>query len=165
MASLPTSCPLSKPPLTWKVPPSPTSSKPSTQICSSTTSSNHGHRPLLHPLTSPPLCSKALEQPCRVLCITSPGNQKSNSLYYIRLPDYESSRFNIFVQSFPSPAGRISDKERTYQCIEPSSNFILIRTFIEIEAKYIYLYNLANKKMVPIGPLLQEDDEEEEFKV
>ncbi|KAM7532302.1 hypothetical protein LguiB_035712 [Lonicera macranthoides] len=50
------------------------------------------------------------------------------------------------------------------KCLELSSNIVVIKSFKEIEGKYIdYLSSLANKKLVPLGPLAQDsvnDDED-----
>ena len=78
----------------------------------------------------------------------------------IHLPDYEIGRLNRFLE--PS-AGRISDRDRANQCLERSSKFSLIKTFREIEAKYLdYVSDLTKKKMVTVGPLLQDPEDEDE---
>lgn len=78
----------------------------------------------------------------------------------IRLAECEISMFNRFIESSP---GSISDKDRTKQCLERSCKFSLIKSFREIEAKYIdYLSDLTNKKMITIGPLLQDQEDEED---
>ncbi|KAK4607694.1 hypothetical protein RGQ29_001496 [Quercus rubra] len=54
-------------------------------------------------------------------------------------------------------ANGITNKERYMQCIERSSNIILIKTSREIESQYIdYLSGLVGKEIVPVGPLVQE---------
>ncbi|KAL3718892.1 hypothetical protein ACJRO7_003921 [Eucalyptus globulus] len=46
---------------------------------------------------------------------------------------------------------------RTPQCVERSSNFILMKTFRELEGKYIdYLSSYSGKKVVPVGPLVED---------
>ncbi|XVF75732.1 hypothetical protein PTKIN_Ptkin13bG0210500 [Pterospermum kingtungense] len=60
----------------------------------------------------------------------------------------------------------VSDIQRIFQCFELSSDIILMKTFREIEGKYLdYIEVAVNKKTVPVGPLVQdypniEDDHE-----
>ncbi|XP_010658726.1 UDP-glucosyltransferase 29 isoform X2 [Vitis vinifera] len=55
------------------------------------------------------------------------------------------------------------DKEKARQCLEQSSNVILIRSFKEIEERFIdFLSNLNAKTVVPVGPLLQDQLDEED---
>jgi cyanidin-3-O-glucoside 2''-O-glucuronosyltransferase len=56
-----------------------------------------------------------------------------------------------------SSNGHLSDNERIEQCIKQSRDIILVKTFRELEGKYLdYLATLLNKKIVPVGPLVQD---------
>jgi hypothetical protein len=61
----------------------------------------------------------------------------------------------------------IKDTDRALECYERSSEIVLMKTFREIEGKYIdYLLNSTGKKIVPVGPLVQEsvhDNEKREI--
>ncbi|VFQ62839.1 unnamed protein product [Cuscuta campestris] len=63
---------------------------------------------------------------------------------------------------------RISDTERVDRCLDGSSRIILIKTFRELEGKYIdYLSDLVGKRCVPVGPLVRStaaEGEHEEIK-
>ncbi|KAL7194128.1 hypothetical protein ACSBR1_034528 [Camellia fascicularis] len=55
------------------------------------------------------------------------------------------------------------DKTRNFECLDRSSEIVLIKTFKEVEGKYIdYLSDLVGKKVVPV-PLVQDciDDNDE----
>ncbi|PIA57057.1 hypothetical protein AQUCO_00600056v1 [Aquilegia coerulea] len=68
----------------------------------------------------------------------------------IYLHEYE---YNKIMEMFNSD----SNKERCFPCFDASYNIILIKTFTEIEAKYIgYLSLQVGKEFVPVGPLIQE---------
>ncbi|KAA8534524.1 hypothetical protein F0562_032041 [Nyssa sinensis] len=55
------------------------------------------------------------------------------------------------------------DKDRLIEAVERSCNIIFLKTFRKIEGKYIdYLSVLIGKKIVPVGPLVQELVEEDE---
>ncbi|KAJ4843761.1 hypothetical protein Tsubulata_034593 [Turnera subulata] len=57
----------------------------------------------------------------------------------------------------------LSLRDRIVQCLKQSSDIMLIKSFREIEAKYIdNLSILTKKKIVPVGPLVQEPGEEDE---
>ncbi|KAA8534523.1 hypothetical protein F0562_032040 [Nyssa sinensis] len=78
----------------------------------------------------------------------------------IYLQDYERIKINSLLGS---TANGLRDSDRCLQCIKKSSNIILIKTFREIEGKYFdYLSILNEKRMVPVGPLVQESIIEEE---
>ncbi|KAA8539172.1 hypothetical protein F0562_025864 [Nyssa sinensis] len=62
-----------------------------------------------------------------------------------------------------SYANDVKDRDRFEGAIKRSCNIILIKTFREIEAKYIdYFSVLAEKKLVPVGPLVRELGDENE---
>ncbi|KAM7265490.1 hypothetical protein ACFE04_003173 [Oxalis oulophora] len=53
--------------------------------------------------------------------------------------------------------GQLSDNDRIELSIEQSRDIVLIKTFKELEGKYfVYLSNLLNKKIVPVGALVQD---------
>ncbi|KAK9190267.1 hypothetical protein WN943_018869 [Citrus x changshan-huyou] len=66
---------------------------------------------------------------------------------------YMKSYFSNMVES-PST-------KRLLQCFERSCNIVLIKSFRELEGKYIdYLSDLIKKKVVPVGPLVQDPIEQ-----
>ncbi|ONI21750.1 hypothetical protein PRUPE_2G086000 [Prunus persica] len=72
----------------------------------------------------------------------------------IYLRDYEAKKFNNLLES---SSNGIKDGDRVLQCSDLSSGIILVKTSREIEAKYVdYLSGLMGKKIVPVGPLVQE---------
>ncbi|RVW20447.1 Cyanidin-3-O-glucoside 2-O-glucuronosyltransferase [Vitis vinifera] len=90
--------------------------------------------------------------------VKKPGNEFPFPEIYLR--DYEISGFNRFLES---SANARKDKEKARQCLEQSSNVILIRSFKEIEERFIdFLSNLNAKTVVPVGPLLQDQIDEED---
>lgn len=90
--------------------------------------------------------------------VKKPGNEFPFPEIYLR--DYEISGFNRFLES---SANARKDKEKARQCLEQSSNVILIRSFKEIEERFIdFLSNLNAETVVPVGPLLQDQIDEED---
>ncbi|KAM7526804.1 hypothetical protein LguiA_016706 [Lonicera macranthoides] len=79
----------------------------------------------------------------------------------IHFRDYEIAR-NAKLRESAAKQDKV--KNREIKCLELSSNIVLIKSFKEIEGKYInYFSSLANKKLVPLGPLAQDsvnDDED-----
>lgn len=72
----------------------------------------------------------------------------------VRLHDYEQWKID---RLFENSAGGITDKDRALQCAGRSSGFILMKTFRELEGKYLdYLSSLVGKKVIPVGPLVQD---------
>ncbi|CAL9005653.1 unnamed protein product [Prunus brigantina] len=72
----------------------------------------------------------------------------------IYLRDYEAKKFNNLLE--PS-SNDINDGDRVQQCSARSCHIILVKTSREIEAKYVdYLSGVMGKKIVPVGPLVQE---------
>ncbi|KAI3427723.1 Glycosyltransferase [Psidium guajava] len=77
----------------------------------------------------------------------------------IRLHDYERWKFERLCEN---SAGGIKDKDRALQCVERSSGIILVKTFRELEGKYMdYLSRLVGKRVVPVGPLVQDPSRED----
>ncbi|XP_031371451.1 UDP-glucosyltransferase 29-like [Punica granatum] len=63
----------------------------------------------------------------------------------------------MFCQILESPSSGITDKDRVLQCIERSSDILLMKTFRELEGKYIdCLSDLTGKRAVPVGPLVHD---------
>ncbi|XP_059294806.1 beta-D-glucosyl crocetin beta-1,6-glucosyltransferase-like [Lycium ferocissimum] len=86
-----------------------------------------------------------------------------SSIYY---RDYEMAR--IEKQESSMPVEKLEeDKKRVRDCFYLSCDIVLIKSFKEIEGKYSdYITNLTGKKVVPLGPLVQEpsvDDGESEL--
>ncbi|GLT67409.1 hypothetical protein SLA2020_397230 [Shorea laevis] len=72
----------------------------------------------------------------------------------IYLQDYEVRKFTHLLES---SVDGVKDKDRALECYERSSEIVLIKTFREIEDKYIdYLSTSTGKKIVPVGPLVEE---------
>ncbi|KAI3427721.1 Glycosyltransferase [Psidium guajava] len=67
----------------------------------------------------------------------------------IFLHDYELAKISKAVED--------AGKDRAPQSVERSSNFVLLKTFRELEGKYLdYLSNFLGKEAVPVGPLVEE---------
>ncbi|GKV34288.1 hypothetical protein SLEP1_g42667 [Rubroshorea leprosula] len=78
----------------------------------------------------------------------------------IYLHDYERQKF---VNLIENDVNGVKDKDRAHQCFEGSSEIILIKSFREIEGKFMdYLCGLLNKRMIPVGPLVRVPMEEHE---
>ncbi|KAK6933509.1 UDP-glucuronosyl/UDP-glucosyltransferase [Dillenia turbinata] len=59
----------------------------------------------------------------------------------------------------------LTDADHVSQCKERSSKMVLIKSFKEIEGKYINYYSmLTNEKVVPVGPLVQDVVEQDKQK-
>ncbi|GAV83746.1 UDPGT domain-containing protein [Cephalotus follicularis] len=62
-----------------------------------------------------------------------------------------------------SASNGLTDMDRVLQCLERSSNTMLLKTFRQLEAKYVdYSSALLKKKIVLAGPLVQVPDNEDE---
>ncbi|PQM39586.1 beta-D-glucosyl crocetin beta-1 6-glucosyltransferase-like [Prunus yedoensis var. nudiflora] len=84
--------------------------------------------------------------------LRNPGDKFPFPTIYLR--DYEAKKFNNILES---SSNGIKDGDRVLQCSDLSSGIILVKTSREIEAKYVdYLSALMGKKIVPVGPLVQE---------
>ncbi|XP_008231995.1 PREDICTED: beta-D-glucosyl crocetin beta-1,6-glucosyltransferase-like [Prunus mume] len=72
----------------------------------------------------------------------------------LHLRDYDIRKFHNQCE-FSSNG--IKDGDRIQQCCARSCKMILVKTSREIEAKYVdYLSGLVKKKIVPVGPLVQD---------
>ncbi|XP_048140650.1 UDP-glucosyltransferase 29-like [Rhodamnia argentea] len=73
----------------------------------------------------------------------------------IHLQDHWMEKYRNQIEQ-ASESG-MSDMERVAQCIDQSSSLIFLKTFRDLEGKYIdYLSDLLGKKVVPVGPLVQD---------
>lgn len=70
------------------------------------------------------------------------------------LPKSENYRIAKLMNA---SANGYKNKERFWECMERSSNIVLIKTSRVTEGKYVdYLSELVKRKVVTVGPLLQE---------
>ncbi|KAM3291123.1 hypothetical protein P3S67_019412 [Capsicum chacoense] len=90
----------------------------------------------------------------------NPGIKFPFSPIYYR--DYEMDR--IKKQESSIPVEKLEeDKRRVRECFYLSRDIVLIKGFNEIEGKYSdYITNLTGKKVVPLGPLVQEPTPDDE---
>ncbi|KAH9768899.1 glycosyltransferase [Citrus sinensis] len=91
---------------------------------------------------------------------------KKNSLGDANDDDEEFPSSSIFIhdyymKSYFSNMVESPTTKRLLQCFERSCNIVLIKSFRELEGKYIdYLSDLIKKKVVPVGPLVQDPVEQ-----
>ncbi|KAG9455061.1 hypothetical protein H6P81_007965 [Aristolochia fimbriata] len=72
----------------------------------------------------------------------------------IYLEEHEARKIGT---RFGGRSNGLTDEDRFYQCSDASTGFIAIKTFRELESKYIdYLSRALGKEMVPVGPLVQD---------
>ncbi|XP_019151292.1 PREDICTED: beta-D-glucosyl crocetin beta-1,6-glucosyltransferase-like [Ipomoea nil] len=72
------------------------------------------------------------------------------------LRDHEFIRNKRLFEPPEQIDGDVSDTERIDGCLDGSSSIILIKTFRQLEGKYIdQLSNLVKKRCVPVGPLVR----------
>ncbi|CAK9137496.1 unnamed protein product [Ilex paraguariensis] len=80
----------------------------------------------------------------------------------IHLRGYESLMIRDAVST---PEDHVKDKYRFLEALERSCDIVLIKILREIEGKYIdYLSVLAEKKLVPLGPLVEDPVSQDEHK-
>lgn len=78
----------------------------------------------------------------------------------IRLQDHWMAKYRNQMEQ--ASENGMSDTERVMRCIDQSSGLIFLKTFRELEGKYIdYLSDLLEKKVVPVGPLVQDPVQED----
>nr|AFJ53042.1 UDP-glycosyltransferase 1 [Linum usitatissimum] len=81
----------------------------------------------------------------------------------IYLRDDREERAFVSRMLEPTCGNEINDHNWVQLCQERSCSIILIKTFREIEGKYLdYISELAGKRHVPVGPLLQKTTSSEE---
>ncbi|KAF8008991.1 hypothetical protein BT93_J0087 [Corymbia citriodora subsp. variegata] len=72
----------------------------------------------------------------------------------IRLHDYGQAKL---IEMIDDSAGSVNNKDRCLQSVERSSNFILLKTFRDLDGVYMeYLSSLLGKIVVPVGPLVED---------
>ncbi|XP_057804210.1 UDP-glucosyltransferase 29-like [Salvia miltiorrhiza] len=70
---------------------------------------------------------------------------------------FRENEHSLFDRLVNSAGTDTADHLRVQDCIRRSSEIVLIKTFREIEGKYVHLLSeLTRKKFVPVGPLVQE---------
>ncbi|KAH6811636.1 hypothetical protein C2S51_025398 [Perilla frutescens var. frutescens] len=70
---------------------------------------------------------------------------------------FRENEYSIFSRLVKSAGDDTGDHDRVTDCVRRSSEVVLIKTFRELEGKYIdFLCDLTHKKFVPVGPLVQE---------
>ncbi|KAK9266396.1 hypothetical protein L1049_025253 [Liquidambar formosana] len=85
-------------------------------------------------------------------CANSPG--KEYPFHAFHFPESECDKITLFMHDI---SNGLKNKDRFTECIERSSNIVLIKTSKEMEAKYVeYLAVLLGKEIVTVGPLVQE---------
>ncbi|KAA8539170.1 hypothetical protein F0562_025862 [Nyssa sinensis] len=85
----------------------------------------------------------------------------SNEFHFpeIGLHGYESVTLTNFLKS----SEKDSFTECFIECLKRSSEIVLIKSFREIEGKYIdYLSELAGKEIIPVGPIVKEPNNKDE---
>ncbi|KAG8380606.1 hypothetical protein BUALT_Bualt06G0033200 [Buddleja alternifolia] len=69
--------------------------------------------------------------------------------------DFRASEYDIFNRLVKPTGNDSNDNVRVRDCVKRSSDIVLIKTFGELEGKYIdFLSNMTCKKFVPVGPLV-----------
>ncbi|CAK9168792.1 unnamed protein product [Ilex paraguariensis] len=72
----------------------------------------------------------------------------------IYLHEHEGNKFR---EALHSSVNDVKEEDRFLEAMERSCDIVLVKTFKEIEEKYInYLSVLVQKKIVPVGPLVQD---------
>lgn len=92
------------------------------------------------------------------------GKEFPHPEIYIR--DYEMLKF----QSRNDQVNDVSDRERILQALDLSCKILLVKSFKEIEEKFMNTLSVASgKKVVPVGPLVQDvnidDIQDEEMEI
>ncbi|TYK11750.1 beta-D-glucosyl crocetin beta-1,6-glucosyltransferase-like [Cucumis melo var. makuwa] len=86
-----------------------------------------------------------------------------NSDFPSMFPEIRLSVFEIkqLKNLFRSSVNDAKDKQRIQECYERSCGILLLKSFREIEAKYIdFLSTSLQIKVIPVGPLVEEQDED-----
>ncbi|KAH0465132.1 hypothetical protein IEQ34_005235 [Dendrobium chrysotoxum] len=72
-----------------------------------------------------------------------------------QFPFFEIPKKSDSIAMITKVTNGLSDSDRFLQCINNSTEFVAVRTFREIESKYIdYLSLLIGKEVIPVGPLM-----------
>ncbi|OMO88718.1 UDP-glucuronosyl/UDP-glucosyltransferase [Corchorus olitorius] len=105
------------------------------------------------------LCTSATVSSFSVHALKKPCEEEFPfpNIYYC----FMNAKFNNKMENCSGDDG-FSDIDRTLQSFERSMKIISVKTFEELEGKFMdYLSVLLNKKIVPTGPLIQDPNEEE----
>ncbi|CAL1374060.1 unnamed protein product [Linum trigynum] len=87
------------------------------------------------------------------------AERKPIPLSSIRLRERDQEAFTELMES--ATADGTMDITRYERCTERSSKIVLVKTFREIEGEYLdYLDHLTGKKFLPLGPLLDETEQD-----
>ncbi|TYI18886.1 hypothetical protein ES332_A07G125100v1 [Gossypium tomentosum] len=103
-----------------------------------------------------------------VMFLTTGADGISSAVHYFKNPNVEHSiqeaeLKKYLLQWFGGIENGVRNKDRFLECLERSSNMVLINTSRMIEAQYIdYVSVLMGKQTVPVGPLVQECGNREE---
>ncbi|PPD88420.1 hypothetical protein GOBAR_DD14630 [Gossypium barbadense] len=103
-----------------------------------------------------------------VMFLTTGAAGISSAVRYFKNPNMEHSIQEVelnkyLLQWFGGTENGVRNKDRFLECLERSSNMVLINTSRMIEAQYIdYVSVLVGKQTVPVGPLVQECGNREE---
>ncbi|MBA0790570.1 hypothetical protein Gohar_015209 [Gossypium harknessii] len=103
-----------------------------------------------------------------VMFLTTGAAGIYSAVRYFKNPNMEHSiqeaELNKYLlQWFGGTENGVRNKDRFLECLERSSNMVLINTSRMIEAQYIdYVSVLVGKQIVPVGPLVQECGNKEE---
>ncbi|KAK6933506.1 UDP-glucuronosyl/UDP-glucosyltransferase [Dillenia turbinata] len=83
----------------------------------------------------------------------------------IYLHDFEEKKISQILNS--SSANGVRDADKVFEGVQKSTSIVLVKSFKEIEGKYLdHLSILAGKKAIPVGPLVRDfiDDGDDEGK-
>nr|WES12281.1 glycosyltransferase GT1 [Platycodon grandiflorus] len=106
----------------------------------------------------------------------------SFAMYMLKNPDSENAKYpfpEIYLREYELErmrkawveSSKVSDSnegDQLLECASKSCGIILIKSFRELEGKYIDFFSeLSGKKIVPVGPLVQEslDDQDEKGEI
>ncbi|XP_074574768.1 UDP-glucosyltransferase 29-like [Curcuma longa] len=115
-----------------------------------------------------PLAASALAIPA-IQFLTTAASTAVFLAHYARRPDEDlpfpslslGAKENLeHFAGMNQIANGVSDLDRFFQCMDRSTGFIAVRSFREIEAKYIsHFEREIGKEVVPVGPLVPDDDD------
>ncbi|KAG6526662.1 UDP-glucosyltransferase 29-like [Zingiber officinale] len=118
-----------------------------------------------------PLVASALAIPA-IQFLTTAASTAVFFAHYARHPDEDlpfpslclGAKENLeHVAGMNQIANGVADLDRFFQCMDRSTCFIAVRTFREIEAKYInHFEQEIGKEIVPVGPLVPDDDDDDD---
>lgn len=87
----------------------------------------------------------------------------SGSMYPFPALTFPEGEHQKIIEFLGYPSNGMTDMSRFLNCIERSSCIIMIKSSREIESKYIdYLSDLTGKRIAPVGPLIQEQSDEDD---